>query len=99
MRKFEAALLGFAVGALAGLTTGILLAPEKGKKTRDKLSYRLAKYRDAFAELLQSIGQKKATSDAKTEGERLVNDTAEQAEELFGEVDELLQKIKSHRKK
>lgn len=37
MSKEKNVLLGFAAAALAGVTIGLLVAPDSGKKTREKL--------------------------------------------------------------
>lgn len=38
--------LAFLSGAALGAIVGILYAPDKGKNTRDRLSYQLDKYKD-----------------------------------------------------
>jgi len=48
-------LTGLIIGALAGVTAGILLAPESGKKTRKKLSIEADKFKD---ELMKASEEK-----------------------------------------
>ncbi|GAA4398195.1 hypothetical protein GCM10023187_08600 [Nibrella viscosa] len=86
----------FLTGAAAGALFGLLYAPEKGAVTRDKLSYRLSKYREQLQQLLADLLE---TSDlpesfAKTEGQRVVNDAREKAERLLEDVDRLMAQIK-----
>lgn len=50
--KFKAAL----IGALAGIITGILIAPRSGKETRDVL---YAKYSDIKDDLMEKLGEVK----------------------------------------
>ncbi|GAA4470680.1 hypothetical protein GCM10023189_59780 [Nibrella saemangeumensis] len=86
----------FLTGAATGALFGLLYAPEKGAVTRDKLSYRLSKYREQLQQLLADLLE---TSDlpesfAKTEGQRVVNDAREKAERLLEDVDRLMAQIK-----
>lgn len=86
----------FLTGCATGALFGLLYAPEKGAVTRDKLSYRLSKYREQLQQLLADLLE---TSDlpesfAKTEGQRVVNDAREKAERLLEDVDRLMAQIK-----
>lgn len=88
-------LLAFFIGAAAGSIIGILYAPDKGSNTRDKLSYRLHKYRKSLEELIDDlISEDDSTfSEAKSHGEKVVSDAREKAERLLEDVDELLSHI------
>lgn len=94
-RNNGSSLLSFLIGAAAGSIIGILYAPDKGSNTRDKLSYRLHKYRKSLEELIDDlINEEDSTfSEAKTHGEKVVNDAREKAERLLEDVDELLSHI------
>ncbi|WP_080058551.1 YtxH domain-containing protein [Spirosoma aerolatum] len=83
---------GIAVGSLFGL----LYAPDKGKITRDRLSFRLSKYREQINALLQDLGGStdQPENSSKNEGQRVVNDAREKAERLLEDVDRLMAQIK-----
>ena len=95
MSKNSNTLLSFLVGAATGAILGILYAPDKGKNTRDKLSYRLDKYRGNLKELINDLvdGKEKPFSKAKTKGEKVITDAKEKAERLLGDVEEFIGKI------
>ncbi|MBD2702992.1 YtxH domain-containing protein [Spirosoma sp. BT702] len=85
-------LTGIAVGSLLGL----LYAPDKGKITRDRLSFRLSKYREQINQLLDDLGKSAdlPENSSKNEGQRVVNDAREKAERLLEDVDRLMAQIK-----
>lgn len=85
-------LTGIATGAVIGL----LYAPEEGKITRDKLSYRLSKYREQLEQLLSDLMDSAELPEnlSRNEGQRVVNDAREKAERLLEDVDRLMAQIK-----
>ncbi len=95
MNRLTSALVGFAVGAAAGTVVALLYAPEKGKKTRDTLSFRLKKYRDLLSDLVGDIVEGKDGEPASSNkvGKR------EEVEQLLNEADDLLKKMKQQKKR
>lgn len=90
-------LMSFLAGAAAGAILGILYAPDKGTNTRERLTYRLEKYKQKLEELLEEIMEEEAEpvlSNARSEGERVVQDAKEKAEKLLADVDSLIGQIK-----
>ena len=85
-------LAGVATGALLGL----LYAPDEGKVTRNRLSYRLTKYRSQLEQLVNDLLNSAELPEnfQKSEGQRVVNDAREKAERLLQDVDRLMAQIK-----
>lgn len=99
MSKKTTVLVAFTSGAAVGAVAGILFAPEKGRETRYWLSYRLEKYRDTLADLTQQLMAKtdNMPTNAKSEGQRVIQDAKDKAEKLLGDVDSLINEINSRK--
>lgn len=97
MSSSSRTLLAFLTGCATGAILGVLYAPEKGEITRDRLTYRLSKYREQLEHLIADLvdGQNLPDSLAKAEGERVVNDARDKAERLLEDVDRLMAQIKN----
>lgn len=98
MSKTTNTLFSFLTGAATGAILGILYAPDKGSNTRDKLSFQLDKYKAKLEELIDEIveGKELVNNNAKVEGEKVITDAKEKAEQLLEDVDELLGQIKKN---
>lgn len=96
MSKSGNSFFAFLLGATVGSVIGVLYAPDKGSNTRDRLSYRLDKYKKTLEELLEDLMSDKNAnlSEAKSHGERVVNDAREKAERLLEDVDQLITHIR-----
>ena len=86
----------FLVGVFAGSVLGLLFAPEKGSHTRDRLSFLLDKYKKRLEELMVELIDGKDLKDnkARSEGEKIIVDTKQKAEELLDDVNGLINQIK-----
>lgn len=96
MNKVGSILL-FLSGILTGVTVGFLYAPDSGINTRDRVTFRLEKYRlkleDLIGDLVRTRDQL-PESVAKSDGEKVINEAREKAKQLLDDVDNLLGQIK-----
>jgi gas vesicle protein len=95
------ALMAFIAGAAAGAILGILYAPDKGVNTREKLSFRLDKYKKMLEDYINDLVTGKdtpLTSEAKSQGQKVVSEAKGKAERLLEDVDELLEQIRGNKK-
>lgn len=94
MSKSKDFTLGLISGALVGSAIALLYAPDKGSNTRDVLSYRLGNYMDELSHLIDKLSdEKKAISEAKRQGNLVVEDARDRAEDLINEAEDLLNNI------
>jgi gas vesicle protein len=96
-KKGGSTLLAFLVGAATGAIIGILYAPDKGSNTREKLSFQLDKYRKMLQDMINDFVSGKETpltSEAKSQGQKVVDEAKNKAEKLLEDVDELLEQIR-----
>lgn len=101
MSKRGNTLAAFITGAAVGAILGVLYAPDKGTATREKLSFRLDKYKKMLEQFLDDLVQGKETpltSEAKSHGQKVVSEAKNKAEQLLGDIDELLAQIRGDKK-
>ena len=79
------------------MTVGFLYAPDSGINTRDRVTFRLEKYRlkleDLIGDLVRTRDQL-PESVAKSDGEKVINEAKEKARQLLDDVDNLLDQMK-----
>ena len=86
------------VGLMLGGMLGILFAPDKGNNTRDRLTFRLNRYKRKLENLINDIIDEKddINSEAKINSKKVVNKAKNKAEKLLKDVDGILSKIKEN---
>lgn len=99
-KKGSNALMAFLAGAAVGAVLGILYAPDKGSNTREKLSFQLDKYKKMLEEFLADVVSGKETpltTEAKSQGEKVISEAQGKAQRLLDDVDELLEQIRGNK--
>lgn len=96
--KRSGGFLTFIVGLLAGGILGILFAPDKGIHTRDKLTFQLDKLKKQLERFIEDIVNEKdiLSNNAKSEGDKVVKDAKDKAEQLLDDVNGLISQIKKN---
>ncbi|GJM29202.1 MAG: hypothetical protein DHS20C17_18370 [Cyclobacteriaceae bacterium] len=97
MSKTTDNLMSFLTGAAAGAILGILYAPDKGTNTRERLAYKLEKYKQKLEDLLEELMEGQTDpipSNARSEGEKVIQDARVKAERLLEDVDTLIGQIR-----
>ena len=92
----RAGTLGALIGGSTGFALGLLLAPEKGQKTRRHLLYRLEHMAWRTASVVERLMESEAESEARRTGDALVADAQAQAKRIREDIDELLGEMRRH---
>ena len=102
MSKKGNTMMAFLAGAAMGAILGVLYAPDKGSNTREKLSFRLDKYKKILEDFINGIVDGKemplTNTDSKSPSGKVVSEAKDKAEKLLEDVDELLSQIRGNKK-
>ncbi|MEX2592978.1 MAG: YtxH domain-containing protein [Anditalea sp.] len=95
MSKNINSLIAFVLGGGIGATIGILFAPDSGNNTRDKLSYQLIRYKEELEDLVKELveGKNLPLNEAKSEGNKVITEAKNKAENLLNDVNRLIDQI------
>jgi len=97
MGKRAHSLFAFTTGIAVGTIIGILYAPDKGSNTRNKLTFKLGRYREKLKDLVEQLAEqdREHYNEAKSEGQKVVNEAKEKAERLLTDVEDMINQIKN----
>ncbi|MBX3101943.1 MAG: YtxH domain-containing protein [Bacteroidetes bacterium] len=92
MTRTTSNLIAFLGGFAAGITVGILYAPDSGKNTREKIRNRLSKYYDQLKNVVQEKQQIQDQGDYLSSYKE--REDYRKAQELLNEVENILDELK-----
>lgn len=95
MSKNSNTWIAFIAGASIGTALGVLFAPDTGKNTRDKLTYQLSRYSEELEKLINDLreGKNLPQNEARSEGNKVISDAKNKAENLLSDVNKLIEQI------
>ena len=94
---FRASLWGFLVGSAAGVVLGVTLAPNEGRRVRQRAAFLFDQWAGQVSGLAERLSGEGVVSDARNTADAIVADAREQAEKLLNEADALISEARSRR--
>lgn len=89
-RAVRSGVWGFLIGGAVGFATGLIFAPEEGRRMRRRLAYQLDHLGEQAADLIDRALSEVEESEAKRQGDELVADAKEKASRIRSDIDALL---------
>jgi len=96
-RVIRAGAWGILVGGAAGFALGMLLAPEEGRKLRRRVVYQLENLAGQVGEIVEQALNPDVVGEARRQGDALVADARERAENIREDIDSLLGEIRQRK--
>jgi gas vesicle protein len=96
-RATRAWVWGLLIGGAAGFGLGLLTAPEEGRRIRRRLAYQLDALGARVGAYIDNVLEDGAAGAARLDGDALVADAHEKAQQIREDIDALLGEIR-HRK-
>ena len=96
-KAVRAGVWGILLGGAAGFALGLLLAPEEGQKIRRRLAFHLEQLSRQLGSFLEQVTADENGSDARREGNELVEDARQRAQKIRADIDALLGEVQKGR--
>ena len=88
---------GALLGGAAGFALGLLVAPEEGRRTRRRLSYRLESLGQQVSDFAdQMLHRVSESGDARRSGDAVVADAQVRAERIRSDIEALLGEVRQY---
>jgi gas vesicle protein len=97
-RSARAWFWGVVAGGVVGFGLGLITAPEEGRKVRRRLAYQLDHLGNRVSELIDDVLNPDESGEARRDGNALVADAEEKAEQIRADIDNLIGEMRQHRK-
>jgi gas vesicle protein len=89
--------MGAVAGGAIGVAVGMLLAPERGERSRRRVAYQLDHMASRVGNFLDRWGQGQEYSEARESGAEVVGEAKARAEQILKDANTLLDEVKRHK--
>ncbi len=90
-------MVGALTGGAIGVAVGMLLAPERGERSRRRVAYQLDHMASRVSDFLDDWGQREEYSEARESGAEVVDEAKARAEQILKDANTLLEEVKRHK--